>query len=175
MVGCGLQKHFWIHHWTYDCVIESLCSLTNRARLQRQVFSRRFGVYQDCLTPWSSVLVHLFVGFPKQCLSLRMKFSATPLLALWLASWQLCLFKARPLQLPSWSQWWLLAVSFVFYNNNVAWFWKIRGTQRQFSENICSEDDLRSRFFRNICCKIHCLPAFPGIFEHLKNCIIALF
>ena len=68
-VGCGLQKHFWIHHWTYDCVIESFCSLTNRARLQRKVSSRRFGVYQDCLTPWSSVLVHLFVGFPKQCLS----------------------------------------------------------------------------------------------------------
>ena len=57
--------------------------------------------------------------------SLRMKFLATPWLALWLASWQLFLFKARPLQLPSWSQWWLLAVSFVFYNNNVAWFWKI--------------------------------------------------
>ena len=57
--------------------------------------------------------------------SLRMKFSATPWLAWWLASWQLFLFKARPLQLPSWSQWWLLAVSFVFYNNNVAWFWKI--------------------------------------------------
>ena len=54
-----------------------------------------------------------------------MKFSATPWLALWLASWQLFLFKARPLQLPSWYQWWLLAVSFVFYNNNVAWFWKI--------------------------------------------------
>ena len=68
-VLCGLQKHFWIRHWTYDCVIESFCSLTNRARLQRKVSSRRFGVYQDCLTPWSSVLVHLFVGFPKQCLS----------------------------------------------------------------------------------------------------------
>ena len=45
--------------------------------------------------------------------SLRMKFLATPWLALWLASWQLSLFKARPLQLPSWSQWWLLAVSLV--------------------------------------------------------------
>ena len=27
--------------------------------------------------------------------------------------------------------------------------------------------------FRNICCKISCLPAFPRIFEHLKNGIIA--
>ena len=42
-------------------------------------------------------------------------------------------------------------------------------TQRQFSENICSEDDLRSRIFRNICCKMPCLPASPRIFEHLKK------
>ena len=27
--------------------------------------------------------------------------------------------------------------------------------------------------FRNICCKISCLPAPPRIFEHLKNGIIA--
>ena len=43
--------------------------------------------------------------------SLRMTFSATPWLALWLASWQLFLFRARPLQLPSWSRWWLPRVS----------------------------------------------------------------
>ena len=42
-----------------------------------------------------------------------------------------------------------------------------RGTQPQFSENICSRDDLRSRIFRNICCKISCLSAPPRIFEHL--------
>ena len=48
-----------------------------------------------------------------------------------------------------------------------------RDTQRQFSKNICSEDDLRN--FRNICCKISCLPASPRIFEHLKNGIIAQF
>ena len=29
--------------------------------------------------------------------------------------------------------------------------------------------------FRNICCKISCLPASPRIFEHLKNRIIAHF
>ena len=29
--------------------------------------------------------------------------------------------------------------------------------------------------FRNICCKISCLPASPRIFEHLKNGIIAYF
>ena len=29
--------------------------------------------------------------------------------------------------------------------------------------------------FRNIFCKIYCLPAYPRIFEHLKNGIIAHF
>ena len=29
--------------------------------------------------------------------------------------------------------------------------------------------------FRNICCKISCLPASPRIFEHLKNGITAIF
>ena len=29
--------------------------------------------------------------------------------------------------------------------------------------------------FRNICCKISCLPAFPRIFQHLKNGIITHF
>ena len=33
------------------------------------------------------------------------------------------------------------------------------GTQRQFSENICSEDDLRSRIFRTFVVKfLPCLP-----------------
>ena len=49
------------------------------------------------------------------------------------------------------------------------------GTQRQFSENICSEDDLRSRIFGTFVSKISCLPASPRILEHLKNCIIAHF
>ena len=49
-----------------------------------------------------------------------------------------------------------------------------RGTQRQFSENICSEDDLRSRIFGTFIV-ILCLPASPRIFEHLKNGIIAHF
>ena len=35
----------------------------------------------------------------------------------------------------------------------------IRGTQRQFLENICSEDDLRSRIFRTFVVKfLACLP-----------------
>ena len=35
----------------------------------------------------------------------------------------------------------------------------IRGTQRQFSENICSEDDLRSRIFGTFFVKfLTCLP-----------------
>ena len=43
---------------------------------------------------------------------------------------------------------------------------KIRGTQRQYSENICSEDDLRSRIFGTFVVKfITCLPVlgFPNI------------
>ena len=37
-----------------------------------------------------------------------------------------------------------------------------RGTQRQFSENICSEDNLRSRIFGTVVVKfLACLPA-PG-------------
>ena len=50
-----------------------------------------------------------------------------------------------------------------------------KGTQRQFSENIRSEDDLRSRIFGTFFVKISCLPASPKIFEHLKNGIIDHF
>ena len=53
-----------------------------------------------------------------------------------------------------------------------------RGTQpaeRQFSESICSEDDLTSRIFGTFVEKIYCLPACPRILEHLKNGIIAHF
>ena len=36
---------------------------------------------------------------------------------------------------------------------------KVRGTQRQFSENICSEDDLRSRIFGTFVVRfLACLP-----------------
>ena len=59
----------WPPHWTYDWGTESFCLLNDRARQVGKVSSCRFGVYEDCPTPWSSVLVHLFVGFPKQCLS----------------------------------------------------------------------------------------------------------
>ena len=51
-----------------------------------------------------------------------------------------------------------------------------KSTQHQFSENVCSEDDLRSGIFGTLfCCKISCLPASPRIFEHLNNGIIAYF
>ena len=50
-----------------------------------------------------------------------------------------------------------------------------RGTQRQFSENIWSENDLRSRIFGTFFSKISCLSASPRIFEHLKSGIIAHF
>ena len=48
------------------------------------------------------------------------------------------------------------------------------GTQRQFSENVCSEDELRSRTFGTFVVKfLACLPLL--IFERLKNGIIAHF
>ena len=51
---------------------------------------------------------------------------------------------------------------------------RLRGTQRQFLEIICSEDDLRSRIFRTFVVKfLACLPL--RIFEHLKNGKIAHF
>ena len=43
-----------------------------------------------------------------------------------------------------------------------------RGTQRQFSENICSEDDLRSRIFGTFVVKfLACLPllGFSSIYK----------
>ena len=45
-----------------------------------------------------------------------------------------------------------------------------RGTQRQFSENICSEDDLRSRIFGTFVVKcLACLPllGFSNIYKML--------
>jgi len=54
--------------------------------------------------------------------------------------------------------------------------YRSRGTQRQFSENICAGDDLRSRIFGTSVVKfLACLPASPRFFEHLTNDIIAHF
>ena len=50
-----------------------------------------------------------------------------------------------------------------------------RGTQRQFSKKYLFGRRFENQNFRNICCKISCLPASPRIFEHLKNGIIAYF
>ena len=50
-----------------------------------------------------------------------------------------------------------------------------RGTQRQFSEKYLFGRRFEIQNFRNICCKISCLPASPRIFEHLKNSKIAHF
>ena len=45
------------------------------------------------------------------------------------------------------------------YSPQVYAFDVVRGTQRQFSENICSEDDLRSRIFVTFAVKfLACLP-----------------
>ena len=44
-----------------------------------------------------------------------------------------------------------------------------RGIQRQFSENICSEDELRSGIFETFVVTFSCLPASPRIFELLKR------
>ena len=52
---------------------------------------------------------------------------------------------------------------------------RVRGTQRQFSENICLKDDLRSRVFGTFVVKfLACLPLL-GFFEHLQNGITAYF
>ena len=46
---------------------------------------------------------------------------------------------------------------FSITNNNPRAFF--RGTQRQFSENVCSEDDLRPRIFGTLVVKfLACLP-----------------
>ena len=51
----------------------------------------------------------------------------------------------------------------------------IRGTQRQFSENICSEDDLRSRIFGTFFVKFLAWLTFLGFPNTLKKGIIAHF
>ena len=50
-----------------------------------------------------------------------------------------------------------------------------RGTQRQFLENICSEDDLRSRILGTFVVKFLARLPLLGFFEPLKNAIIAHF
>ena len=51
-----------------------------------------------------------------------------------------------------------------------------RGTQRQFSGKYLFGRRFETRYnFRNICCKISCLPASPRIFEHLQSGIITHF
>ena len=50
-----------------------------------------------------------------------------------------------------------------------------RGTQRQLSENICLEDDLRSRIFGTFVVEFLACLASPRFFEHLKNGMIARF
>ena len=50
-----------------------------------------------------------------------------------------------------------------------------RGTQRQFSGKYLFGRRFENQNFRNIRCKISCLPASPRIFEHLQNGIITHF
>ena len=47
-------------------------------------------------------------------------------------------------------------------------FDKLRGTQRQFSENICSEDDLRSRIFGTFVVKFLAYEPVLGFSNILK-------
>ena len=49
-----------------------------------------------------------------------------------------------------------------------------RGTQRQFSKKYLFGRPFKIENFRNICCKISCLPASPRIFEHLKIVIVVV-
>ena len=50
-----------------------------------------------------------------------------------------------------------------------------RGTQRQFLENMCSEDDLRSRIFGTFVVKFLACPPPQGFSNPPKNDIIAHF
>ena len=52
---------------------------------------------------------------------------------------------------------------------------EIRGTQRQFSEIICSEDDLRSRIFGSFSVKFLACLLLLGFWNIKKNGIIAHF
>ena len=61
------------------------------------------------------------------------------------------------------------------FTHQVTSGYSIRGTQRQFSGNMCSEDDLRSRIFGTFVVKFLSLPTSPRIFERLQNGIIAHF
>ena len=49
------------------------------------------------------------------------------------------------------------------------------GTQRQFSENVCSGDDLRSRIFGTFLVKFLACLLLLGFSNILKNGIIAYF
>ena len=51
----------------------------------------------------------------------------------------------------------------------------VRGTQRQFSEKYLFGRRFEIQNFRNIRCKISCLPASPRIFEHLKMVKLPIF
>ena len=46
---------------------------------------------------------------------------------------------------------------------------RIRGTQRQFSENICSEDDLRSRIFGTSVVKFLACLTLPGFLNKMVS------
>ena len=60
------------------------------------------------------------------------------------------------LKFPNETNW--TDISFLFMTWLV-YYYLIRGTQRQFSENICSEEDLRSRIFGTFVVKfLACLP-----------------
>ena len=62
----------------------------------------------------------------------------------------------------------------VHQENRVQQGYFVRGTQCQFLENICLEDDLRTRIFGTFVVKfLACLA--PRIFEHLENGIIVHF
>ena len=67
------------------------------------------------------------------------------------------------LKFPNETNW--TDISFLFMTWLV-YYYLIRGTQRQFSETICSEEDLRSRIFGTFDVKfLACLPllAFSNI------------
>ena len=51
----------------------------------------------------------------------------------------------------------------------------LRGTQRQFSENICSEDDLRSRIFGTFVVKFLACLSLLGFSNIYKMVLLPIF
>ena len=72
-------------------------------------------------------------------------------------------------------KWWLAALDCLFCHNHVLIVDIVQGHPTTIFGRISVRNAIWDLNFRNICCKISCLPASPRIFEHVKNGVIAYF